>query len=82
MSHRCWFWQDGFKFMPEADGVTVHPGGQPTDASAAGGSWREDGDTITFAPSWCRRVFMRECRRYTFPDGTPEVQSGSVEVEW
>ena len=83
MTNRVWFWQDGFKFMPEADGVCVAPGGQPTDAVAAGGGWcDEGGGTISFAPGWCQKVTMRECQRETFPDGTPEVRSSNVTVVW
>ena len=82
MTNRVWFWQDGFKFMPEADGVCVAPGGQPTDAVAAGGGWCDEGDTISFAPGWCQRVIMRELQRFNFPDGTTEVRSTNVEVTW
>ena len=84
--HRVWFWQDGrFEFNPSLMGSPVRTGAQPSDAAASGGSWRVDQEeplNISFSPSWCRLVRMRDCRRSTFPDGTEEVQSNNVEVQW
>ena len=79
--NRVWFWHHNmFRFMPGP--LEVSPGAQPTDAVATGGSWIEDGDTITFSPGWCRSVTMRECSKAVFPDGTEERRSSNVEVVW
>jgi len=87
VTHRCWFFHNGrFCFEPCYTSQPLVPrGAQPTDAVAAGGSWRVDNEQplhISFSPGWCERVIMRDCRRETYPDGTVEVQSDNVEVRW
>lgn len=88
MTHRVWF-KHYNKYVwcgnDLVDHGVISRRPQPTDASAAGGSWRTDSEqplVISFAPSWCQRVTMRDCVKMKFPDGTVEVQSNNVEVIW